>query len=73
MVQLGNGLAIIGGYGDGYGTQDKIHLLNCMNRNCSITTLGQELSVPRKRFSAIPIPDTIARCISGGKKSKKGA
>ena len=71
MVQLGNGLAIIGGYGDGYGTQDKIHHLSCMNRNCSITTLSQELSVPRRLFLAIPIPDTITGCISGGKKSKK--
>ena len=73
MVQLGNGLAIIGGWVDGYGPQDKIRLLNCMNRNCSISTLSQELSVPRYWFLAIPIPDTIAGCISGGKKSKKGA
>ena len=70
MVQLGNGLAMIGGYGDGK-NQAKIYLLNCMNRNCSISTLTQELSVPRQWFLAIPIPDTIAGCISGGKKSKK--
>ena len=74
MVQLGNGLAIIGGWGDGHGIQAKIHLLNCMNRKCSISTLNQELSVPRQWFLAIPIPDTIAGCISGGKKcQKKGA
>ena len=71
MVQLGNGLAIIGGWGDGHGIQAKIHLLNCMNRKCSISTLNQELSVPRQWFLAIPIPDTIAGCISGGEKSKK--
>ena len=70
MVQLGNGQAIIGGGGDGI-VQDKIHLLNCMNRNCSISTLNQELSVPRLWFLAIPIPDTIAGCISGGKKCPK--
>ena len=70
MVTLGNGLAMIGGYGDGK-NQAKIYLLNCMNRNCSISTLTQELSVPRQWFLAIPIPDTIAGCISGGKKSKK--
>ena len=72
MVQLGNGLAIIGGYGNG-NYQSKIHLLICMNRNCSISTLSQELSVPRELFLAIPIPDTITGCISGGKKSKKEA
>ena len=72
MVLLGKGLAIIGGYGN-VNAQDKIHLLSCMNRNCSISTLSQELSVPREFFLAIPIPDTIAGCISGGKKSKKGA
>ena len=71
MVQLGNGLAIIGGWGDGHGIQAKIHLLNCMNRKCSISTLNQELSVPRQWFLAIPIPDTIAGCISGGKKCQK--
>ena len=70
MVQLGNGQAIIGGSGNGR-SQAKIHLLNCMNRNCSISTLSQELSVPRQLFLAIPIPDTIAGCISGGKKCQK--
>ena len=71
MVQLGIGQAIIGGLSDGYGPQAKIHLFNCMNRNCSISTLNQELSVPRQWFLAIPIPDTIAGCISGGKKCQK--
>ena len=70
MVQLGNGQAIIGGFGDGY-AQAKIYLLNCMNRNCSISTLIQEISVPRQLFLAIPIPDTIAGCISEGKKAKR--
>ena len=70
MVQLGNGQAIIGGGGNGI-IQAKIHFLHCMNRNCSISTLNQELSVPRYDFLAVPIPDTIAGCISGGKKSKK--
>ena len=73
MVQLGNGQAIIGGFGNGR-SQAKIHLLNCMNRNCSISTLIQELSVPRYWFLAIPIPDTISGCISQGKScQKKGA
>ena len=67
MVQLGNGLAMIGGYGNDK-VQAKIHLLSCMNKNCSISTISQELSVPRYWFLAIPTPDTITRCISGGKK-----
>ena len=71
MVQLGNGLAIVGGFRDGYGSQDKIYLLSCLNRNCSISTLSQELSVPRRMFLVIPIPDTISRCISQGKKCPK--
>ena len=77
MVQLGNGQAIIGGAGDeiiyenDYSIQFKIHLLNCMNRNCSISTLSQELSVPREYFLAIPLPDTIVDCITGGKKFSK--
>ena len=70
MVQLGNGQAIIGGSGDGV-VQAKINLLKCMNRYCAISTLSQELSVPRYDFLAIPIPDTITGCISGGKKCQK--
>ena len=70
MVLLGKGLAIIGGYGNET-AQDKIHLLSCMNRNCSISTLSQELSMPRYWFVAIPIPDTITGCITGGKDIKK--
>ena len=66
MVQLGNGLAIIGGYG--IGNQDKIYLLSCMNINCFIHQLDQALSLPRERFVAIPIPDTLSGCITGGKK-----
>ena len=73
MVQLGNGQAIIGGASDQMQDTDnsvkfKIHLLNCMNRNCSISTLSQELRIPREFFLAIPIPDTILECITGGKK-----
>ena len=70
MVLLGKGLAIIGGYGD-ENAQDKIHLLSCINRNCSISTLSQDLSMPRYMFVAIPIPDTITGCITGGKDIKK--
>ena len=66
MVQLGNGLAIIGGYGNG-NLQDKIHLFSCMNKNCSIHQLDQVLSLPRYWFVAIPIPDTLSGCITGGK------
>ena len=72
MVHLGKGQAIIGGAGNGQ-YQAKIHLLSCMNRECSISILSQELSVPKGDFLAIPIPDTITECISGGKKCKKGA
>ena len=70
MVQLGNGLAIIGGYGNG-NVQDKIHLFSCTNRNCFIHQLDQVLSLPRYMFVAIPIPDTLSGCITGGKKFHK--
>ena len=70
MVQLGNALAIIGGYGDG-DFQELIHLFSCMNKNCSIHQLDQVLSLPRLWFVAIPIPDTLSGCITGGKKFHK--
>ena len=67
MVQLGNGLAIIGGYNGNGQNQDKIYLFSCKNRNCSIHLLDQMLSLSRYWFVAIPIPDTLSGCITGGK------
>ena len=66
MVQLGNRQAIIGGFGNGI-FQDKIHLFSCTKRNCSIHQLDQVLSLLRQKFVAIPIPDTLSGCITGGK------
>ena len=68
MIQLGNRQAIMGGYGNGH-FHDKIHLFSCTNRNCSIHQLDQVLSLPREMFVAIPIPDTLSGCITGGKKT----
>jgi hypothetical protein len=70
MVQLGNGQAIIGGFGNGI-FHDKIYLFSCMNKNYSIHQLDQVLSLPRYWFVAIPIPDTLSGCITGGKKFSK--
>ena len=60
MVRLGNGQAILGG-------QSNIYSLTCSNRNWNISLLDRKLSVPTTRFVAIPIPDTISGCITGGK------
>jgi hypothetical protein len=70
MVKLGKGQAILGG-GSQSGYQNKIYSMNCYNRNCLITLLSSELSVPKGLFVAIPIPDTIAGCISGGNSDNK--
>ena len=75
MVRLGKGQAILGGKSKqsddtmDYGSSNnKIYLLTCSNRNCMISSLNRELSVARNYFVAIPIPDKIAGCITGGKK-----
>ena len=66
MVRLGKGQAILGGRSnDVY--QTKIYSMGCSNRNCTISLLNRELSVPKYEFVAIPIPDTISGCITGGK------
>ena len=67
MVRLGKGQAILGGNGNG-DWQAKIYSMTCSNRNCIISLLDRELSVPKGLFVAIPIPDTISGCITGGKK-----
>ena len=71
MVRLGKGQAILGGQAAKLGTNDvyqaKIYSMTCSNRNCNISLLDRELSVPKGFFVAIPIPDTISGCITGGK------
>ena len=67
MVRLGKRQAILGGDSDG-DDQAKIYSIGCSNRNCIISLLDRELSVPKGWFVAIPIPDTISGCITGGKK-----
>ena len=66
MVRLGKGQAILGGNRNG-DFQTKIYSMGCSNRNCIISLLNRELSVPKGSFVAIPIPDTISGCITGGK------
>ena len=66
MVPLGFGQIIIGGMSNG-NVQSKIYFLTCTTGNCVISTLIQELSVPRSNFMAITISDTISGCISDRK------
>ena len=67
MVPLGFGQIIIGGTSNGNHVQSRLYFLKCTTGNCVITTLVQELSVPRSAFMAIPISDTISGCISDRK------
>ena len=67
MVRLGKGQAILGGRGGNSIYHAKIYSMTCSNRNCIISLLDRELSVPKSIFVAIPIPDTISGCITGGK------
>ena len=69
MVRLGKGQAILGGQSINNVYQAKIYSLTCSNRNCIISLLDRELSVPKGYHVAIPIPDTISGCITGGKKT----
>ena len=66
MVRLGKGQAILGGRVHTEPYQTKIYSMTCSNRNCIITLLNKELTVPKKAFVAIPIPDKISGCITGG-------
>ena len=70
MVRLGKGQAILGGWSNG-DYQAKIYSVGCSDRNCIISLLNRELSVPQGYFVAISIPDTISGCITEGKKYLK--
>ena len=65
MVRLGKGQAILGGRRNS-GIATKIYVMNCSNRNCTISLLNRELQVARERFVAIPIPDKLSGCTTGG-------
>ena len=67
MVKLGTGQAILGGASEFNSYQNEIYLLTCSNRNCLISLLNRELSVAKEEFMAIPIPDTMSGCVTGGK------
>ena len=79
MVRLGKGQALLGGRSNIFqanAVQAKIYSMTCSNSNCIISLLDRELSVRKHSFVAIPIPDTISGCITGGenhfqKKSKR--
>ena len=66
MVSLGKGQAIIGGLSSNV-NQAKIYSMTCSNRNCIISLLDRELSMSLEYFVAIPIPDRISGCITGGR------
>ena len=66
MIPLGLGQAIIGGkLYNSY--QSNIYFITCSQHNFKLTKMDQKLAVPRERFVAIPIPDTISGCMSEGK------
>ena len=67
-VPLGHGQAILGGLST-YISQKKIYVINCRRGNCFISTMLQELSVHRSYFVAIPLPDNLAGCVTGGKET----
>jgi hypothetical protein len=66
MVRLGKGQALLGGVSNNV-YQTKIYTMTCSNRYCIISLMNRELSVPRKYFVAILIPDQMSGCITGGK------
>jgi len=67
MVRLGKGQAILGGRSNEF-YSSKVYSMTCSNRDCFISLLNRELSVPKQSFVAISIPDTISGCITNGKK-----
>ena len=66
MVRLGKGQAILGGKSNN-DHQTNIYMMTCSNRHCFISLLNRKLSVAREFFVAIPIPDEISVCLTGGK------
>ena len=68
MVPLGEGgQVIMGGIDSEQAIQNKMYLIVCANRTCVLSPMSQELTIHRRGFIVIPIPDAISGCISNGK------
>ena len=67
MVALGHGQVILGGWNEDNVVESKLYLIKCSQHVWDVTTLEKELSIPRRNFMAIPIPDQMSGCISESK------
>ena len=71
MVPLGEGQVVMGGIAtiidNEVAIQNKMYLIVCANRTCLLSQMSQELTIHRRGFIVIPIPDAISGCISNGK------
>ena len=47
--------------------QSTIYHMKCSQHICEVQQLSKRLSVPRSNFMAIPIPESLAECISESK------
>ena len=68
MVPIGTEQAIIGGKGGqkdkNKEEQKKIYRIACASVKCTIIEMSQELSIPKRMFVAMPIPNEISGCPS---------
>ena len=69
MVPLGIGQAILGGRDPSFNGAyySAIYHMKCSQHICEVVQLDKSLSLPRAVFVVIPIPDSMAQCISESK------
>ena len=69
MVPLGFGQAILGGRDPSHNGAyySAIYLMKSSQHICKVLQLDKRLSVPRALGVVIPIPDSMAQCISESK------
>ena len=61
LVPFGMSVVIVGGTSM-YGYSKSLYKFSCSNRDCTWTTMEQEMSKGRYDFVAIPIPESLAKC-----------
>ena len=69
MVPLGFGQAILGGRDPSNNSAyySAIYHMKCSQHICEVLQLDKRLSVPRSLIVVIPIPDSMAQCLSESK------
>ena len=63
MLEIRGDLFTFGGEDENGIPVRSIHRITCLNRTCKWTTKNQKLKIARSYLMAIPVADSVERCL----------